>query len=185
MKKLLVLLVMVAVAGLCVTAAAQELEKTVILFRSMDDPDIPPDWSRCTEAIAGFNANFALGASLWSSNTRSNNGQVVKEKVRQIGTANACFLAGDFFAPPFRDETPFYVELTVGDLDITLEGECEGSINEFPAGPIFMGCLGVVIPEASTEGIKWGSAVTNTTFIGMPIPGLELGSFWSIQLVWE
>ena len=47
MRKLLILSVILAVAGVCFTAAAQEVEKTVNLFRSMDDPDITPDPAIC------------------------------------------------------------------------------------------------------------------------------------------
>jgi hypothetical protein len=43
MKKLLVLLVVLAVAGLSITAAAQEAKQTVILFQSMEDPNFPPN----------------------------------------------------------------------------------------------------------------------------------------------
>jgi hypothetical protein len=186
MKRLLFLSVILAVAGLCITAAAQEVEKTVILLRSMDDPNIPPDWSRCTSDITGFDTNVVLGASLWSSNTRANDGQVVKEKVNQIGTANACFQIGSLTAPPFTVESPFYIEINVGDLDITAEGECEATISAImQGGPIFAGCYGRVIPELSTDGIKWGQVTSNSILTPFPIPGFETGSFWAIQLIWE
>ena len=78
MKQLLILSVIMAVAGLCIPAAAQNLETTVIHFRSMDDPDILPDPAICDPDHTGFVSNVLLGASLWSSNTRAKDGKVVK-----------------------------------------------------------------------------------------------------------
>ena len=108
MRKLLILSVILAVAGLCFTAAAQEVEKTVNLFRSMDDPDITPDPAICDPGHGGFAPNVSLGANLWVSNTRARDGKVVVEKVRQIGTSTACArITAPTFAP-FDKEAPFY-----------------------------------------------------------------------------
>jgi hypothetical protein len=52
-------------------------------------------------------------------------------------------------------------------------------------GPLFSGCLLAVIPERSTEGIKWGQVVSNSIIPLIPVPGLETGSFWSILLIWK
>lgn len=186
MKKLLVLSVILAATGLCVTAIAQEMEKTVILFRSMDDPDIPPDPAICDVSNAGFQPNVFLGASLWASTINVNNGVIVKEKVKRIGTATACALLTDPTFNPFDVEAPFYFEGTVGDLYIAAAGECEVTNNALPeGGPVFVGCYLDVIPQRSTPGIKWGQAASNSTFAPIPVPGFETGSFWSIQLIWE
>ena len=75
MRKVLILLVILAVAGLCFTAAAQEVEKTVNLFRSMDDPDITPDPAICDPDHGGVVPNVSLGANLWVSNTRARDGR--------------------------------------------------------------------------------------------------------------
>jgi hypothetical protein len=184
MKKLLVLLVVLAVAGLSITAAAQEAKQTVILFQSMEDPNFPPNPAICDPAYTGFESNSILGASLWVSNTRANDGQVVKEKVRKIGTATACSLATNI--TPFDGESQSYFEGTVGDLHIAAAGECEFTRNALlEGGPLFAGCYMDVIPERSTEGIKWGTVVNNAIVTLMPVPGLETGSFWSIRLIWE
>jgi hypothetical protein len=186
MKRALIFSVILAVAGFWIPAAAQEMEKTVILFRSMDDPDIPPDPAICDPANAGFVPNVFLGASLWSSTTRANNGVVVKEKVRQIGTATACALLTDPTFTPFDVEAPFYFEGTVGDLYLAAEGECQVTNNALlEGGPVFVGCYLDVIPQRSTPGIKWGQATSNSTFAPIAVPGFETGSFWSIQLIWE
>ena len=185
MKKLTALILVMVLAGFCLPAVAQEIDKTVILFRSMDDPNIPPDPAVCDAGNSGFEANLSLGASLWSFQTKSNNGTIVKEKVQQIGTATSCVLITDLTFPPFGTEAPNYVEFTIGDLFIAVSGECEATVNPLPEGPLFVSCYLEVIPERSTEGIKWGQAISNSTFTPIPIPGFETGSFWSIQLIWE
>ncbi len=196
MRKGMGILVVLAVAGMCVTAAAQEVDKTVILFRSMDDPDIPPDLEVCGRAVYPFDPPegamlVPLGASLWSSWSRILNGEVVMEKVRQIGTGTMCLWMSDEIIIPFDQEGPGYFEGTLRlspweEISIALSGECEGTNQAFlEGGPVFAGCYLNVLPDRSTEGIKWGQAVTNTTFALFPVPGFETGSFWSLQLVWE
>jgi hypothetical protein len=180
-------------AGIYLPAEAKEVEKTVVMFRSMDDPDIEPDLEvllraeECDPLLVLENPYLVpLGASLWSSQTRSKDGMMVKEKIRQIGTATAVTALTDLTFNPFDKEAPFYFEGDIDGLYITACGECEVTNNAMmEGGPIFVTCYLDVDPELSTEGIKWGQAVSNSTFVLAPIPGFETGSFWTIQLIWE
>ena len=178
----LILLMVFMLVGFYVPVMAQDVEKTVIVFRSMNDPNIPPDLFACDPNNTGFEPDpptFPLGASLWAFQTRSKDGVIVKEKVRQIGTATACLYFGEF-------ETLNYLEFEIGDLFIAASGECLSTYDATSeGGPIFATCGLEVIPERSTEGIKWGQASNNSTFAPFPIPGFETGSLWTIQLIWE
>lgn len=181
MKKLtvLILLIVVMLVGFHHSAIAQEVEKTVILFRSINDPNVPPDPLACDPENSGFEANVVLGASLWAFQTRSKDGIIVNEKVRQIGTATACLS----LTPT---ETLNYLEFEIGDLFVAAVGECLSTYDATPeGGPVFATCGLEVLPERSTEGIKWGQATNNSTFAPAPIAGFETGSLWSIQLIWE
>jgi hypothetical protein len=198
MKKLLCLLVVLAVAGVCMPAMAQ-VEKTIILFRSMDDPDIPPDpevmmrapfWDPEWDPLDPPPFVVPLGYSTWSMNSRSKDGIIVNEKVRQTGGGTLVAIITD---PNFLPGSvaPAYSELAIGDLFLTVEGECQVMINPMlppdpELGPLFMSCYTTVVPENSTPGIKWGQATSNSNFLpGIEIPGFETGSFWSVQLIWE
>jgi hypothetical protein len=196
MRKQIALLVVLAVAGLCATAIAQEVDKTVILFRSMDDPDIQPDLEVCGRAIYPLDPPegvvlVPLGASPWSSLARILNGEVLREKVRQMGQGTMCLWMTDELIIPFHQEAPAYFEGTLNlspweEVSVALSGECEATNQAFlEGGPVFAGCYLDVLPDRSTDGIKWGQAVTNTTFTLFPVPGFETDSFWSLQLVWE
>ena len=181
MKKLtaLILLMVLVLVGFYLPVMAQDVEKTVIVFRSMNDPNIPPDLAACHPENSGFEPNVVLGASLWAFQARSKNGVIVKEKVRQIGTATACMLLAE-------NETLNYLEFEIGDLFIAASGECLSTYDAtLEGGPIFATCGLAVLPGRSTDGIKWGQASNNSTFAPNPIPGFETGSFWTIQLIWE
>lgn len=198
MKKLMSLLVVLAIVGMSLPAMAQEVDKSVIVFRTMDDPDIPPDPNVCARGQELLEVpfwNVLLGASSWSVNTRSNIGEVVVEKVRQIGTGTACSLITDPTFTPFAAEAPFYFEGQTGDVYIAAAGECEVTHNDWgsylspptnPEGPVYLSCYLDVLPELSTPGIKSGQATSNSTFVPVgEIPGFETGSFWTIQLIWD
>jgi hypothetical protein len=181
MKKLtaLILLIVLVLFGFYLPVMAQDVEKTVIVFTSMNDPNIPPDLDACYPENSGFVPNVVLGASLWAFQTRSKDGVMVKEKVRQIGTATACMRLTD-------TEALNYLEFEIGDLFIAARGACLSTYDAIlEGGPMFATCGLSVLPEHSTEGIKWGQASNNSTFAPFPIPGFETGSLWTIQLIWE
>jgi len=198
MKKLISVLVVLALTGAYVPLVAQEISRSISIFRSMDDPDIPVDMDVCDRGQGILSVPFwngFFGASTWALNTRAKDGTVVNEKVRQVGTGTACMLITDPDLAPFAAEFPFYFEGETPDAYIAAAGECKvtqnawGSLSAPPAdpeGPVFLACYMDVIPELSTEGIKWGQASSNSTLVpGGEIPGFETGSFWTIQVVWD
>jgi hypothetical protein len=118
-------------------------------------------------------------------------GEVYIEKVRQIGTGTLCAYITDPLLLPFNETAPAYFEATLTprpceELFVATTGECRVTNNAIlEGGPVFVGCYLDVLPDLSTEGIKWGQAVSNSTLAPVPIPGFETGSFWSVQVIWE
>jgi hypothetical protein len=198
MKRLITLLIVFAVAGICLPAVAQEVEKTVLIFRTMDDPNIPPDpavmqrapfWNPTWDPYNPPLGVVALGYSTWSLQSSASDGEVVVEKIRQTGSGTLVAIITDPTFTPFDKEAPAYSEVQIGDLSLTVNGECE--VTDNPAGgPLFLGCYMTVVTgvDTTTEGIKWGQGVSNSTFLNPFFPppaGFETGSFWSVQLIWE
>ena len=197
MKRLMNLLVVLMIAGMSLPAMAQEVDRTVLIFRTLSDPNVTPDPDVCNRGkailgVPGF--NLVIGASGWAVATRMDNGEVVNEKVRNIGTGTGCYLLTDPTMTPFQAETPMYFEAQTKDLHIAFAGECEATNNawgplipppENPEGPVFSSCYMKVVPAFSTPGVKWGQATGNSTFVPGELPGFETGSLWAIELVWE
>lgn len=189
MKKLIGLLVVVVVSGICVPAMAQ-VEKSIILFRSMDDPEIAPDPD--VIARSGLPAPIIpLGYSTWSLQSSASGGEVVIEKIKETGGGT---LVAQVTDPsfPVGGIAPAYTEIELGDLYLVLTGECKVTINPLSVGeigPLFLTCSMTVDTdnELTTPGIRWGQASSNSNFLptGVVIPGFETGSFWSVMLIWE
>lgn len=94
------------------------IDESIIQFRSFEDPDVPPNPLICTNAPfydENFPAYVLLGASLWSLQTNAASGTVVNEKIRRIGTGDACVKITDLSPGA---EAPFYMEFEVGDFFI-------------------------------------------------------------------
>lgn len=174
MKRLLALLVIAGV-GVPSAAAAQE---HVLQFRSMEDPNTPPDPAVC--ARAPFAVNALLGASLWSFTTRSRDGEVKNDDVRRIGSATACVQLTNFAFPPGLDQN-FYVEFQLREGTLVAEGTCKLVSNDVPeAGLVLAGCsLKVVSGPPGTVG---GMVTSSSVFNPFHRQGFNTGSYWTALL---
>lgn len=181
---LISLTLLVFMTGFSALAEAQEVATTVVLFRSLDDPSVA-DPTVCDPARTGFVANIVSAGTLWSSATRANDGVIVRERIKEIGTVTACLAVADLGFPE-GGENSIYLLMNTGDLRVEAEGKCEVTSNFVPAGgPIFAACHTAVIPARSTPGIRWGHVTTNTSLAPVPLPGFEAGSFYAMRLVWD
>ena len=169
MKKMISMLVVVTFAVLGASSAvnAQGIEDTTIQFRSFHDPSVPdpdPGEGFClSEEVLGRLPPDAdvngvivapLGASLWSLASRKSDGKVVNEKIKQVGTGDACAYV-DFAAlvnPNLSfPEMPFYGEFVLGGQEVTTTGYCTRTgILVTPLGDVFLvGCTMDVLTECS------------------------------------
>ena len=194
MRSIFIILITLAivVTGVCSPLLAQEIKETVLQVRSFHDPAVPdPDVQWCWDNLPpGVTTDevalvFPLGASLWSLQTRASDGVVINEQIVRVGTVTACAFVLDPGFSPFS-QAPFFGKFAIGELGLTGSGKCIATSNNFPGGgPVLVGCSLDILPENSTEGIKWGIAVSNSVFNPFGVPGFQTGSFWSIHLYWE
>jgi hypothetical protein len=153
-------------------------EPIVIRFRSVEDPDFPPDPAVC--AAAPFTANVPLGASLWAEATRSSDGRVINSSTRRIGTATACARITSAAFPPGLPQQ-FYARFEIPDGVITAVGACTLVSNDVPRpGLVLAGCHLRVIdaPPQFSGGVVTSLSVFNPA----RLPGFNTGSDWTIQL---
>jgi hypothetical protein len=175
----------VAVLSIVSNAAAQdgppagEPGQRTLIFRSLEDPTVPTPAESCK--LDG--ANYSLGATLWSMQTRASDSQVVNESVQQIGTAAACLLITTDLIPSTL--VPFYVEFTLdqgpnrGDT-YKAAGTCQVITNNVPRlGVVLAGCALRVIQ--GPEGFLGGAATSMSIFNPARFPGAGTGSFWTLR----
>ena len=179
-------------------AIAQSFEEEVYIFQTVDDPAVPydpevleqaPFWGNQVlypgewDAVTPPPNVVPLGASLWAINTRSKDGKVVKQKVRQIGTGTAVAVITNPLFPPLEPSAlaPFYFEASIGDLDFTANGKCIVTNNLLNSlGIVLVSCDLAVYPDFS-QGIIGGNATSNSVF-NLGNPDFQTGSFWTLRL---
>jgi hypothetical protein len=168
----------VAAAGLSRAPTATATEPAVYHFRSVEDPDSPPDPAVC--AAAPFRANVPLGASLWAEKTDNHDGRVVDNSKRRIGTATACALITNPTFPPGLPQQ-FYAQFDVPAGRVTALGACTLVSNDVPrAGLVLAGChLRVIDAPAEYSG---GVVTSLSVFNPGRLPNFNTGSEWTLQL---
>jgi hypothetical protein len=182
------------VIGLFCPESAQCFEENIYIFRTLDDPSVPydpevleraPFWQAEWDPLNPPPFIVPLGASIWALQTRSKNGLVVNDTVRQIGTGTAVAVVTDPGFTPFASQAPFYFEAGIGDLEFMANGYCLATSNDLPMpGIILVGCDLTVYPDAE-QGILGGSATSNSIFNPYGFPGFQTGSFWTLRLYEE
>ena len=200
MKKFVSIFIVVSLVALVFfsPAIAQSFEEEVYIFQTVDDPAVPydpevleqaPFWGNQVlypgewDAVTPPPNVVPLGASLWAINTRSKDGKVVKQKVRQIGTGTAVAVITNPLFPPLEPSAlaPFYFEASIGDLDFTANGKCIVTNNLLNSlGIVLVGCDLEVYPDFS-QGIIGGNATSNSVF-NLGNPDFQTGSFWTLRL---
>lgn len=155
--------------------------ETIIEFRSTEDPSVPP--GTVCENAPFYDPTYLhyvlLRASLWSLQTRSNNGTVVNDTVQRIGIALACARITSL-SPGAR--APFYMEFNLDGLTLSGSGDCVVASNDIPSpGLILAGCT-LTIPADSGQGVLGGMATSNSVFNPFSLPGFQTGSFWTVHL---
>jgi len=167
-----------AAVALSRAPTATATEPAVFHFRSVEDPDFPPDPAVC--AAAPFRSNVPLGASLWAEKTDNHDGRVVDNTKRRIGTATACALITNPTFPPGLPQQ-FYAQFDVPAGRVTALGACTLVSNDVPRpGLVLAGCHLRVIdapPEYS------GGVVTSlSVFNPGRLANFNTGSEWTLQL---
>jgi len=168
--------------GLGLLPIAHANAETVVEFRSMEDSSVPPDRTVCERAPfynAAYPPNVLLAASLWSLQTRANDGTIVNDTVRRIGTAMACASISSLNPGA---HAPFYMEFVVGGVKLSGSGDCLVSSNNIPVrGLILAGCT-LTIPADLGQGVLGGMATSNSVFNPFSLPGYQTGSYWTVHL---
>lgn len=152
-------------------------ERTLVL-KTFEDPRYPADPAVC--ANAGFApVNVVLGASVWSLQTRASRGDVVKDAVRQVGTATACGRMTS--ATPFTPGQLFVIQFNLEEGAYLAQGTCDiVSVTVPTAGIMLAGCaLGIV---SAPPGVLGGIATSASVFNPYAIPGYGTGSVWTLHL---
>ncbi|MHB8872526.1 MAG: hypothetical protein ACYC8T_02460 [Myxococcaceae bacterium] len=153
-------------------------DDAVYQFRSVEDPSTPPDPAVC--AAAPFRVNVLLGASLWSTRSRSHDGKVVNDDAHRVGTATACVLLTSFLFPPGLQQQ-FYVQFDLASGRYTALGTCTLVSNDVPkTGLVLAGCALKVIGAPS--GVAGGVATSTSVFNPFRLEGFSTGSYWMLQV---
>jgi len=172
--------------AVCIAATdADAFEETVIQFRSLDDPAVPPDRAVCDNApdsFPKFSALVILGASLWTSKTDEADGTVIDETVHQIGTAQACMW---ITLLALGAQAPFYIEFYLGDLTVRSSGRCIVMSRNIPAAGLLLGGCALAVHGEPVSGLLGGVATSNSVFNPFHLPGFRTGSFWTVHMYSE
>jgi hypothetical protein len=184
MKRLLSLVVILAVAATCLPAMAQENDQSIFVVRSRDVGEAPPDLLQlCYDLsfevpIEGVVLQtIPLNAEFWALNTRNKDGLVKNEFVRQVGSAAACAY---FVGTPGGGLTmALYGDSEVSGLSFEGWGECYLPIVGLPTPNSQTGTCHMVLDPDPEQGIAGGIATSNSVF------GEATGSFWTIRIIWE
>ncbi len=162
---------------------AVAFEQTVLEFRSIQDPAVPPDASVC--ARAPFPANAQLGASLHAFTSRASDGVVLVDDGPHLGEGTACLRITDTTFPPFST-VPYYSELTLDrvgsarNVRLTMSGHCTITSNDIPVPRLMLAACSLVIAPA--PGIIGGIGSSNSVFNAFRLPGFDTGSNWTLRL---
>ncbi len=183
MKRLLCLVVVLAVAATCLPALAQENDQSIFVVRSRDVGDAPQDLIDLCNAkalevpILGLIYEITpLNAEFWALGTRKKDGLVQNEFIRQVGAAAACsyiVITGE------GPRVALYGDSEVSGLSFEGWGECELPIVGLPTPDSQVGTCNMVLEADPEQGIAGGIATSNSVFGG------ATGSFWTIRIIWE
>lgn len=148
----------------------------VVVYRTAEDPAVPAVPAGCPHV----NPNVRLGATVWSFQMSANDGEVVNEKGRQIGTASACGLITSPLVPGAT--VPFFVEFNVEEGIYVADGTCTVVTNNVPTpGLILAGCN--LRLQNAPAGFAGGTATSNSVFNPARLAGFNTGSFWTLRFV--
>jgi len=148
------------------------------LFRSLEDPDYPPDPEVC--AAAPFEANLWLGGSLWSVAEGAEDGRVPAGSTRRIGWATACARITDA-AFPVGLRQSFHVRFDLPEGSYTATGECALISNDVPQAGLVLASCQLRVVEAP-PGIAGGIATSLSVFNPHRLAGFATGSLWTLQV---
>lgn len=183
MKRLISLLVVIAVAGMCLPATAQEHEQSIFQVRSRDVGEAPPELvALCIEkesevpTVGVVLQTIPLNAEFWSLNTRASDGLVKNEFVRQVGTSAAC---GFFVATEDGLVLALYGDSEVSGFTFEGWGECDLPIVGLPSPGSQTGVCSMLLEPDPEQGIAGGIMTSNSVL------GEATGSFWTIRIIWE
>lgn len=147
------------------------------LFRSVEDPNFPPDDAICAQAP--FRVNVKLGASLWSQVSRPVDGRVMVEQLVRVGRATACVQLTNFLFPPGLQQN-FYAVFDMPSGRYTALGTCTLTSNDTPqAGLVLAGCALDVVEGPA--GVLGGVMTSASTFNPVRLAGFKTGSVWTLQ----
>ena len=184
MKRLIHLVVVLAVAAMWLPAMAQEHEQSIFQVRSRDVGDAPPDLVQmCIDKESELPTPgvvvappIPLNAEFWSLNTRASDGLVKNEFVKQVGTAAAC---GYFVATEDGLVLALYGDSEVSGLTFEGWGECDLPIVGLPSPGSQTGVCSMLLEPDPEQGIAGGIMTSNSVL------GEATGSFWTIRIIWE
>lgn len=188
MKRLIGLLVVLAVAGVWLPAVAQEVhEQSVYLLQSRDVGNPSPEQValcqakkeelpvRMPDALA-LVQTIPLNAEWWTAAARASDGMVKSEFVRKTGTADGCAF---FVYTASGLRIALYGDSDASGLKFEGWGECDLPIAGMPTQASFTGNCSVLYEADPSQGIAGGLGTSNSVF------GESTGSFWTIRIFWE
>ena len=177
------LLVILVLAAISLPTLAQEHEQSIYQVRSRDIGNAPPELvALCNEKaeevpISGLVFQISpLNAEFWALQTRSSDGLVVNEFVRQVGKASACSFV------VITDDgirIALYGDSQVSGFNFEGWGECEFPIQGLPTAASQVGTCNMVLDPDPEQGIARGMATSNS------VSGVATGSFWTFRIIWE
>ncbi len=183
MKKLILLLVVLAVAAMWQPAMAQEHEQSIFQVRSRDAGNPPPELvALCAEKEQEVPTpgvilqTIPLNAEFWSFRTRASDGLVKNEFVRKVGTSAAC---GYLVATGDGVVLALYGDSEVAGLTLEGWGECDLPIAGLPSPGSLTGVCRMLVDADPEQGIAGGIMTSNSVL------GEATGSFWTIRVIWE
>ena len=188
MRRLISMLVVIAVAGVWLPAIAKDDPvQSVYLLQSRDVGDPPEDLvmlcnseemvAQALEQVPGELQQISpLNAEWWTFRTRANNGVVNNEFTRKTGPAAAC---GYLIATESGLGMALYGDSDASGIRFVGWGECDLPIAGMPTAASLTGNCSIVFDPDPSEGIAGGLGTSNSVF------GEDTGSFWTIRIFWE
>lgn len=147
-------------------------------IHTVDDPGIVIDDSVC--ASAAFTSNLKVGANAWTYETRTSDGEIVKDLTHKVGTVQACVLITDL---NFTQSTihPMYVQFDLKNGLYNGVGNCTVASNNVPLqGLILAGCTLRLMEQSSGNTV--GSAIMSSAFNPFGLSGFAPGSsYWTLR----
>ena len=187
----------VMAVGMIHPVDALGVEERIYTFKTFDDPAVTYDpavlerapwWNTAWDAENPPPFIVPLGASVWTYVTNGK-GEVVRDKVKKIGTATAVAMLNDPTWTPYSTLVPFYFEAPLlkgigQEPDGIIKASGYGlltSSNTPEFGIMMMGFNLMVLPDPA-QGILGGSATSNSIFNFMGLPGYQTGSYWTVRV---